>query len=478
MRLSWAVPTSPPERSPGKPDRLETSTRPDPRARLRSVERPETKYVAVGESDVAYQVVGDGPRDVLWMYPLGSHVDLVWQIPPYAEAVDLLCAFSRVIILDRRGSGASGPAPDGAVPSWEVFTEDIAAVLDASQSQRAAIVATRETGQIAILYAGMHPERVSALVLLNTTARYLEADDYPIGETSAAVDAAVELLRTTWGTEDFVRIGIPSFRDDPEALRAAALVGRASATPRQAASLYDYFLRHGDVRQILQSIQLPTLVLHVQNNPLLPIAHGRYLAEHIPGARFIELPGADIGGVPAGGIADIAEFLTGERSLGEIDRILTTVLFTDIARSTEQLASVGDERWRRILDAHDRTVRQQIRRFRGQEINTTGDGFVATFDGPGRAILCAQAVVDATREIGVDLRVGLHTGECEVRGSDLAGLAVHIAARVSSVAQQGEILVSRTVADLVAGSGIEFEDRGEHELKGVPGSWKLFAVQG
>jgi class 3 adenylate cyclase len=443
------------------------------------VERPETKYVAVGDSEVAYRVVGSGSCDVLWMYPLGSHVDLVWQIPPYAESVDRLCRFSRVIILDRRGSGASGPAPGGAVPSWEAFTEDIGAVLDASQSERAAIVATRETGQIAILYAGMHPERVSELVLLNTTARYLEGDDdYPIGETSAAVDALVELLRATWGTEDFVRIGIPSFRDDQEALRAAALVGRASATPKQAGALYDYFLRHGDVRQVLQSIQVPTLVLHVENNPLLPIAHGRYLAEHIPGATFIELPGADIGGgIPPDGIADIAEFLTGERSLGEIDRILTTVLFTDIVGSTILAASLGDQRWRSLLDAHDRAVRGQLRRFRGNEINTTGDGFVASFAGPARAIRCAQEITETTGTLGIELRVGLHTGECEVRGEDLGGLAVHIAARVGALANPGEVLVSGTVKDLVVGSGIKFSERGEHELKGVPGSWQLFTVE-
>jgi class 3 adenylate cyclase/pimeloyl-ACP methyl ester carboxylesterase len=412
------------------------------------------------------------------MYPLGSHVDLFWQIPSYAESLDRLCAFGRVIILDRRGLGASGPAPDGKLPSWEVFTEDIGAVLDAAQSTRAAIVSNRDTGQIAMLYAGMHPEQVSALVLLNTTARYLEADDYPIGETSAAVDTVVELLRTTWGTEDFARLGVPSVGDDEETLRVMAMTQRASATPRQAAALYDYFLRHGDVRQVLQSIQVPTLVLHVQNNPLLPTAHGRYIAEHIQGAEFIELPGADIGGgIPASGIADIAEFLTGERSLGEIDRILTTVLFTDIVGSTTQAASLGDQRWRSLLDRHDRAIREQLRRFRGNEINTTGDGFVASFDGPARAIRCAQEITEATGKLGIELRVGLHTGECEVRGEDLGGLAVHIAARVGALANPGEVLVSGTVKDLVVGSRIEFSERGEHELKGVPGSWKLFTVK-
>ena len=442
------------------------------------MKRPETKYVGVGDSDVAYQVVGNGPNDVLWMYPLGSHVDLFWQIPSYAESLDRLCAFSRVIILDRRGLGASGLAPARDVPSWEVFTEDIGAVLDASQSTRAAIVSNRETGQIAMLYAGMHPERVSALVLLNTTARYLEADDYPIGETSATVDTVVELMRTAWGTEEFARVMIPSLGYDEETPRVMAMVQRASATPRQAAALYDYFLRNGDVRQVLQSIQVPTLVLHVQDNPLLPIAHGRYIAEHIQGAEFIELPGADLGGgIPAGGIADIAEFLTGERSLGEIDRILTTVLFTDIVGSTTRAASLGDQHWRSLLDAHDRAIREQLRRFRGNEINTTGDGFVASFDGPARAIRCAREITEATGKLGIELRVGLHTGECEVRGEDLGGLAVHIAARVATLANPGEVLVSGTVKDLVVGSGIEFSEQGEHELKGVPGSWKLFAVK-
>ena len=260
-------------------------------------------------------------------------------------------------------------------------------------------------------------------------------------------------MRTTWGTEEFARLGVPSAAGDSETLRMMAMMERASATPKQAAALYEYFLRYGDIRHVLPTIQIPTLIFHVQNSPLLPIAHGRYLVEHIEGAKLIELPGSDIGGgIPAGAVADIAEFLTGEPSLGEIDRILTTVLFTDIARSTEQLASLGDERWRGILDAHDRTVREQLRRFRGREINTTGDGFVASFDGPARAIRCSEAIVEATSQLGLELRVGLHTGECEVRGEDLGGLAVHIAARVGALASPREVLVSRTVKDLVVGS--------------------------
>jgi class 3 adenylate cyclase len=443
------------------------------------MERPETRYVTVGDSEVAYQVVGDGPTDVLWIYPLGSHVDLFWQIPPYAQSVEQLSAFCRVIILDRRGLGASGPAPGGGVPNWEVFAEDIGAVLDASQATQTAIVSNRETGPIAMLYAGMHPERVSALVLLNTTARYLVDDDYPIGASTAAADAFVELMRTAWGTKEFPSVGIPSLTDDHEALRVAAMVQRASATPKEAAALLDYFFRHVDVRQMLSSIRVPTLVLHVQNNPILPIAHGRYLAEHIPGARFIELAGADMGGgIPASAIADIAEFLTGERPASTVDRVLATILLTDIVGSTERAASLGDRRWRGVLDAHDRAVLEQVRRFGGREIKNIGDGFLISFDGPARGIRCAMAISEAVTALGIEVRSGLHTGECELRGDDLGGLAVHIAARVNALAAPSEVLVTSTVKDLVVGSGIQFKGRGEHTLRGVPETWRLFSVVG
>jgi class 3 adenylate cyclase len=256
---------------------------------------------------------------------------------------------------------------------------------------------------------------------------------------------------------------------------------RAVATPRWAAAQYRYIYENLDVRRALPLIQVPTLVLHHVGSPFGPIEHGRYLAEHIPGAKLVGLPGDDT--ILTTGDADvwvneIAEFLTGHRPAVEIDRILTTVLFTDIVSSTEQAVSMGDQRWRSLLDAHDRVVREQLRRSRGSEINTTGDGFVAAFDGPARAIRCARAIAEATGKLGVQLRVGLHTGECEVRGDDLGGLAVHIAARVAAIADAGEVFVSRTVTDLVAGSGIEFMDRGEYELKGVPGTWKLFAVEG
>jgi class 3 adenylate cyclase len=269
--------------------------------------------------------------------------------------------------------------------------------------------------------------------------------------------------------------------DDVEYLQSTARMARAAATPRTAEAQYDYILRTLDVRQALPLIQVPTLVLHVSDSPIVPIEHGQYLAEQIDGATFVELPGGDIFAVTPDNYVvavEVAEFLTGERPTVEIERLLATMLFTDIVGSTERAAALGDERWRWLLDAHDRTVRDQLRRLGGREIDAAGDGFFAAFDGPARAIHCAKAIVEATGELGIKLRVGLHTGECEVRGDRLGGLAVHIAARVGALATSGEVLVSGTVKDLVVGSGIEFTDRGEHELKGVPGSWKLFAVEG
>jgi class 3 adenylate cyclase len=307
----------------------------------------------------------------------------------------------------------------------------------------------------------------------------LVADDYPIGETPEDIDARVERVRTGWGTPDNSRLAVPSRAEDREFLDLHGMLLRSSATPRMAAAQLDYMLRHIDVRQALPLIHVPTLVLHTRENNIIPYALGGYLAEHIDGARFVDLPGGDAPPFAENGprVADeIAEFLTGERP-AEIERLLTTVLFTDIVDSTGRAASLGDRRWRSLLDAHDRAVRDQLRRSRGQEINTTGDGFVASFDGPARAIRCAQNIVETTRPLGIELRVGLHTGECEVRGDDLGGLAVHIAGRVAALACPGEVLVSSTVKDLVVGSGIEFQDRGEHELKGVPGTWRLYAVQ-
>lgn len=443
------------------------------------MERPQTRYVAVGDADVGYKVHGAGPTDVLWCFGLGSNVDHHEDLPPVAEFIEGVASFGRFVIFDRRGTGVSDAIASGSMPTWEEWAEDIGAVLDAARSSRTAILASLDAGPMAILYAVSHPERVSALILHNTSARYLADDDYPIGTSPVASDALVRLIRASWGTPEFIDVLFPDAAGDDNVREALARTQRASASPRAAAAQYAYILESVDVRGVLPLVQVPTLVLHVKESPLLPLEYGRYLVDHIDGAKLVELPGGDM--FPTANVhlmvEEIGEFLTGSRPITEIDRVLASVLFTDIVGSTERAALLGDQRWRGLLDQHDAIIREQLRRHRGREVNTTGDGFIASFDGPARAIRCATAINEATAALGIELRMGLHTGECEVRGEDLGGLAVHIAARVGALAAPGEVLVSSTVKDLVVGSGIGFTDRGEHDLRGVPGPWRLFAVR-
>jgi class 3 adenylate cyclase/pimeloyl-ACP methyl ester carboxylesterase len=379
--------------------------------------------------------------------------------------------------MDRRGCGASDAVPLSAIPTWEELAEDIQAVLDAAGSKAATLLAVNEVGPIAVLFAAIHPERVASLILINTAARYMEADDYPIGVAPVALEAIIDLLATSWGTEDLAAAVSPGMVHDRAFLKVVARQHRASATPHTAAAQLRYFLTSMDVRLFLPLVHAPTLVLQARDSPFTLLTHGRYLAEHIGGATFVEMPGADM--MPPFGpeaVSDIAEFLTGERPSKEIDRVLTTILFTDIVGSTERAATLGDKRWRSLLDAHDRATRTQLPRFGGREIKNMGDGFLISFDGPARAIRCAQAISEAANALGIDIRAGLHTGECERRGDDLGGLAVHIAARINALAGPGEVLVSSTVKDLVIGSGIEFAEYGEHALRGVPGTWTLHAI--
>ena len=346
----------------------------------------------------------------------------------------------------------------------------------AVESEQAAIFVEAEAGAPAILFAAAHPERVKALVLGNTQARWAADDDYTIGIDPSSIDDLVEMIESTWGTPEGLAIVLPGLSNEDESLRLLSRLCRAAATPRTAGALYRYIFSELDVRDALPLIQAPTLVIH---NGSADASRSQYLADHIDDARLVGVPGGDalfFGGDIDPVIREVAEFLTGHRPPVNVDRVLTTVLFTDIVGSTERAASEGDSRWRDLLDAHDRAVRVELSHFRGKEIKTTGDGFLAAFDGPARAIYCAQAIAKATKSLGLGVRSGLHTGECEVRGDDLAGLAVHIAARVGAMAGPDEVLVSSTVKDLVAGSGISFEERGEHDLKGVPDQWRLFAV--
>lgn len=447
-----------------------------PSGKIGLMERPRTQYVTVGDADVAYQVLGEGPPDLLLLNSVTSHLELNWQLRDYAEVFNRLASFSRLIMFDRRGGGASDPAPPNA--TWEEFTEDVRAVLDAAGSTRAAVLGVIDASPIAILFAAMNPDRVASLTLLNGYARTLAADDFPIGQSPEDYSDLISSLSAVWGTPELSSWSNPSRTDDKDFLERLAEINRASATPRAIA---EYFKRWRtiDVRHALPLVKVPTLVLHARDNPFISLDMGRYVADHIEGAKFIELPGGDFGLMGESGAAvpdEIAEFLTGQRPV-DVERVLATVVFTDIVDSTAKAASLGDRRWRSLLDSHDKTVRDELRRFRGNEINTTGDGFVASFQGPARAIRCCQAIIGATKSLGIDLRAGIHTGECEVRGDDLGGLAVHIAARVGTLAAPGEVMVSSTVKDLVVGSGIGFDERGEHELKGVPGTWRLFAVK-
>lgn len=443
------------------------------------MELPDTRYVSVGDADVAYQIVGEGPRDILFCNSLGGHVDLLWQLPPGAKFLNELSSLGRVLHMDRRGCGASDAIPVGAVPTWETLAEDMTAVLDAASSKLTDVVGVHEVGPIAVLFAAMHPDRVRSLILINTAARYLEADDYPIGVAPTAFEALMDLFAATWGTEDNAELANPGRVHDREFIRGVARTERASATPQTATAQFRYFLGNMDVRAFLPLVQCPTLVLHAKQTPFVPLALGQYLADEIPGATLIAMPGGDL--YPPYGpdtVLDIAEFFTGERPSSPVDRVLTTILFTDIVGSTETAASLGDSRWRTVLDAHDRAVREQLHRIGGREVKHTGDGFLISFDGPARGIRCAKAISEAAKSMGIEIRAGLHTGECEVRGDDLGGMAVHIAARVNALAAPGEILVTSTVKDLVIGSGMEFTERGEHILKGVPESWVLFSAAG
>jgi class 3 adenylate cyclase len=442
------------------------------------MDAPETQYVNVGDADVAYQVLGDGSFDLLYCIGMGSHIELLWDLPHAADFFKRLASFSRLILFDRRGMGASDPLPSVAgkrLPPWEEWAEDMRAVLDAAESDEAALVGEQEAGAMAVLFAATHPQRVRALALSGTSARYLVAPDYPIGIDQESVDLFVKFVRQSWGKRAFMEAAYGPLADDPEFVRLFTRWHRAAATPRTAAEQYRYILESVDVRDALRYVQAPTLVLHYLKGPL-PVSHGRFLADALSNAKLIEFDALADLNEPGKTEDALAVFFTGESRDLAIERILTTVLFTDIVASIEKASAVGDLRWQQILAEHDGLVRQELRQHRGREINTTGDGFVASFDGPGRAIRCAEVITERARGLGIEVRAGLHTGECEVRGNDLGGLAVHIAARIGSIAEPSEILVSGTVKDLVIGSDIDFTDRGERELKGIPGTWKLFAL--
>jgi class 3 adenylate cyclase len=437
----------------------------------------EIRYARNGDVNLAYQVTGGGELDLVFVSGFVSHQEVMWDDPAAARIAERLGSFARLIRYDKRDQGLSDRL--GRPPTLEESMDDLRAVLDAAGSERAALFGVSEGGPMCQLFAATYPERVTALALYGTYCRMVEGDGYDIGAPSEILTAFGETMRRDWGGPVAIGMFAPSVEHDRRFRDYWARLLRSASSPKAAMALMDLY-RQIDTRSALGSISAPTLVVHRSGDRAAPVAWGRYLAEAIPGARYVELEGDDhLPMVNSDEIIDeVEEFLTGTRLDREPDRVLATVMFTDIVSSTERAAELGDRRWRDLIESHDALVRRQLERHRGRAVKTLGDGFLATFDGPARGIRCAQAIREEVRALGVEIRAGLHTGELEVVGDDVAGMAVNIGARVGAKAEPGEVLVSSTVTDLVVGSGLEFHERGTHELKGVPGEWRLYAVAG
>ena len=439
--------------------------------------RPETRYAKSGEVHVAYQVFGEGDHDLVLVSGFTTHVELAWEYEPSARVLEGLASFARVITFDRRGSGLSDPV--AVAPTLEERMDDVRAVMDAAGCERAALVGISEGVPMSILFAATYPGRVRALVCVGGMARSTYAEDYPWGTPAEALTESVaELIAPHWGDGSIIEVSHPSQTGNPEARAFWGRCERSTASPGMMLALAQMFLDL-DVRDIVPSVHAPALILHRTRDRLVNVRHGRWLAAHLPNARMVEFEGDDHGFWFHGTeewLGTLQEFLTGARAVPETDRVLATVLFTDIVDSTLMAADLGDRHWREVLERHQRAVRENLDHFNGREVKSTGDGFLATFDGPARAIRCASAILRSSETSRLRVRAGLHTGECEMMGDDIGGIAVHIAARVSAQAEPQELLVSRTVKDLVAGSGLQFTDRGAHTLKGVPDTWQLYAV--
>lgn len=444
-----------------------------------SIAVPETKYARIGDSFIAYQVIGDGPMDLVYTAGWFGHLEAQWEYPALARFLRRLASFSRLICFDRRGHGLSDPV-DLDNTTLEQWTEDVHVVMDAAGSDRAALLGAGEGGPMTIVHAATHPDRTAALVLVNTQASHARRDDYPWGMPDAVWRRLAETIQHSyWDDVAAEQILAPITSDERDVAQLRRLF-RFATSPGVVLPLANVSFEQ-DVRSVLPAVRVPTLVIHRAGNMLRRVGNGRYLAENIADAKYLELQGVDEHpwtGAQDEILDEVEEFLTGVRRAPETDRVLATVLFTDVVSSTERAAQAGDRRWRELFEEHKRVVRRELQRQRGREVNTAGDGFLATFDGPARAVRCACSIVEGMREVGLDVRAGVHTGEIELTGDDVTGIAVHIGSRVQDLAGAGQVLVSRTVVDLVAGSGLEFEDHGEHELKGVPGRFQLYAVNG
>jgi class 3 adenylate cyclase len=442
---------------------------------------PKTRYARSGDVNIAYQIAGEGPIDLVYVPGWVSNIETAWEDPNVSRFLERLASFSRLILFDKRGTGLSDRVSISELPTLEQRMDDVRAVMDAADSQRAALFGASEGGVMCALFGATYPDRTAALVLYGSYAKGTATADYPHGlAEQEVIDEFIEALTELWDDAGgLLNIWAPSASDDPVAQAAFGRYLRTGASPSAVVAL-TRMNAAVDIRHVLPVIAVPTLVIHRSEDMIVTVEAGRDLAAKIQGARYVELPGEDhlwFHGDADAILGEVEEFVTGTRAAQIVDRILATVMFTDIVDSTRKAAALGDRRWRDLLGRHDTLIRRELERHRGREVKTLGDGFLATFDGPARAIRCASSARDALRGLGIEVRAGLHTGECELIGDDLGGIAVNIGARVGSVAGPGEVLVSRTVTDLVAGSGIEFTDRGVHSLKGVPGEWQLYALK-
>ena len=438
---------------------------------------PEIRYAKSSDVNIAYQIVGDGPRDLVLVPGWVSNIEVFWEEPSLARFLRRLASFSRLILFDKRGTGLSDRVAD--MPTLETRMDDVRAVMDAVGSERAALLGYSEGGPMCALFAATYPSRTSTLITIGSYARLSWAPDYPWGRTAEDQQKFLDNCQRDWGGPVGLEIRAPSVAHDERFRQWWARLLRMGASPGANVTLLQMNAEM-DVRHVLPAIRVPTLVLHSVGDRALDVRGSRYMAERIPGAKYVELPGKDHLPWLMDGEAildEVEEFLTGVRHGSEPDRVLATVLFTDIVGATERAAALGDRRWRDLLDAHHGLVRRELAQFRGREIDTAGDSFLATFDGPARGIRCACAIRDGAQQLGLEIRAGLHTGECELIGDKVSGIAVHIGARVAALAGPNEVLVSSTVKDLVAGSGLQFTERGTHTLKGVPGEWRLFVVE-
>ncbi len=438
--------------------------------------RPLTQYAKSGEVNIAYQVAGDGPFDLVLVPGWVSHLEIAWEVPSYARFLTRLASFSRLIMLDRRGTGLSDPVD--RLPTLEERMDDVNAVMSAAGSERAALFGISEGGPMCALFSASYPEKVSSLVLFGTFAKYQKAPDYPIGRDPATNQKFLDRVGDRWGQGVSVKLFAPSMADDEAFIQAWGRLERSGLSPGRVKQMLQV-LMDSDVRHVLPVISIPTLVLNRIGDKVTPVEWARYIAAQIPGATLVELEGEDhfpwVDPDPV--LDEVEEFLTGVRHGPDLDRVLATVMFTDIVGSTARAADLGDRGWRELLEQHHTLVRRELSRFRGREVDNSGDGFFATFDGPGRAIGCACAIRNSLAQLGIAIRVGLHTGECEMIGDKVGGITVHIGARIQAIAEAGEVLVSSTVKNLVVGSGLDFADRGVHGLKGVPDEWQLYSVQ-